>query len=147
MSKNVVEPSKLQMAIWRRIACWISKAIRAQEHARTHAPTITHPHPHKHTHEHARTHARTRKHTEICSADWFRERVSMLRYKYLFLAPLCLKLSKGWLIPHIRPPTACRKIFTIPKLIQTRNGSSALSLQKKRAYVSKRRIFSVTSSL
>jgi hypothetical protein len=51
----MVEPAMLQMAIWRRIACWISKATRAQEHARAHAPTITHPHPHKHTHERTRT--------------------------------------------------------------------------------------------
>ena len=42
MSKNVVEPEKLQ-AIWRmRVACWISKVTRTKAHARARAPTPTH---------------------------------------------------------------------------------------------------------
>jgi hypothetical protein len=44
--KNVVEPEMPQVAIWRRVACWIGKATRAQAHARacapTHARTLTH---------------------------------------------------------------------------------------------------------
>jgi hypothetical protein len=34
LSRNVVEPERLQMRVWRmRIACWISKATRAEVHA------------------------------------------------------------------------------------------------------------------
>jgi hypothetical protein len=43
MSKNVVEPERPQVAIWRmRVECWISKATRAQAHASARAPTLTH---------------------------------------------------------------------------------------------------------
>ena len=42
------------MTIWRRVACWISNATRAQAHARACAPTLkSPPHaapPHTHTH-------------------------------------------------------------------------------------------------
>jgi hypothetical protein len=30
MSQYILEPERPQMTIWRRIACWISKATRAQ---------------------------------------------------------------------------------------------------------------------
>ena len=33
MSKNLVEPERPQMAIWRRVAFWIYKATRAQVRA------------------------------------------------------------------------------------------------------------------
>ena len=59
MSKNMVEPEKPYMTIWRRVACWISKATRVQAHARTSAPTPTH----------ALTQARTQ--TEICNTYCF----------------------------------------------------------------------------
>jgi hypothetical protein len=62
------------MTIWLLVACWISKATRAQAHARTRATT------------HARAHA----HTEICNTysfstakKWFRERATMLRCAYI----------------------------------------------------------------
>jgi ribulose bisphosphate carboxylase small subunit len=42
MSKNVVEPEMPQMAVWQHIACWISKAIRAQALAHAHACAHTH---------------------------------------------------------------------------------------------------------
>ena len=43
MSKNVVEPERPQVAIWRmRVECWISKATRAQVHASARARTHTH---------------------------------------------------------------------------------------------------------
>ena len=49
MSKNVVEPERSQMIIWRMyVACWIIKVTRAKAHARAGAPT----------------HARTRIHTQ-----------------------------------------------------------------------------------
>ena len=38
MSKNVMEPERQQM-IWRRVACWISKAARARTHASARAHT------------------------------------------------------------------------------------------------------------
>ena len=50
MSKNVVEPERPHMTIWRRIACWVSKAKRAR--ARSTTPT------HKRARTHVRTHPR-----------------------------------------------------------------------------------------
>jgi hypothetical protein len=49
MSKNMAEPVGPHMAKWWRVAFWISKAIRAQEHASAIAPTPTHAHTHTHT--------------------------------------------------------------------------------------------------
>ena len=84
MWKNVVEPERPQ-TIWRmRVACLVSKATRAQEHARASAttPTPTHTHSRKHARmrKHAltdnfpaRSHARTHKytHTETCNTYCF----------------------------------------------------------------------------
>ena len=42
MSKNVVDPTRLQVMVRRRVTCWIRKATRAQAGAR--APTSTHTH-------------------------------------------------------------------------------------------------------
>ena len=53
MPKNMVEPERPPMAIWRRVACWIGKASRAQAHARACAPT---PHIQALIRAHARTH-------------------------------------------------------------------------------------------
>ena len=79
MPKNVVEPERTQ-TIWRlSVAYWISKATREQAHVRARTP--------KHTH--ARTqcsHPCAWAHTQICYSylfprqEWFRERVSVLRY-------------------------------------------------------------------
>ena len=58
----MVEPQRAQMAIWWRVACWISKAPRMQAHACTHAHTHAHAlatHPHTPTHTHARAHTGT----------------------------------------------------------------------------------------
>ena len=60
MSKNVVEPERPQMTIWRMsAACCIIKATRAQAraralhlHARTRMLSLTHTHRHTHTHTH-----------------------------------------------------------------------------------------------
>jgi hypothetical protein len=49
MLKNIVEPGMLQMAIWGRVACRISKATRAQGHASARAPTYTDTHTHRNT--------------------------------------------------------------------------------------------------
>ena len=79
MSKNVVEPERPQMTIWRRVACWISKATRAQAQASACAPTPT------------RTHSRTRKHTHTHTQiyailmafprqQWFRECACVTAY-------------------------------------------------------------------
>ena len=53
MSKNVVQPDRTQMATWRLVACWISKATCAQAHASACAPTPT-PLLHTHTHKYVR---------------------------------------------------------------------------------------------
>ena len=66
MSKNVVEPERPQMAIWRHVAWWISRATLAQAHAR--APTITHALVHALTQARARTHTHTFK---ICNTYCF----------------------------------------------------------------------------
>ena len=52
MSKIVVEPERPQMTIWRRVACWIIEATRAQAHGCARAP----PPP---TRARSRTHTRT----------------------------------------------------------------------------------------
>ena len=66
MWKNMVEPERPQVAIWRGVACWISKATRAQ------APTTTHTH--------------TQKYAILIASpqqQWFSERASLLRYTYV----------------------------------------------------------------
>ena len=56
MSKNMAEPKMSQIKIWRRVACLISKAKRAQAHSRAPAPTPTHTRMQAHArHTHART--------------------------------------------------------------------------------------------
>ena len=67
-----------QMAIWRRVACGISKDTRAKAYAPFRAPSPTH----------ARSPSHTYTHTEICNTafqlqQWFRERAFMLRYTYI----------------------------------------------------------------
>jgi hypothetical protein len=42
MSKNMLEPERSQMEIWRRVAWWISKATRAQAHVSDRALIPTH---------------------------------------------------------------------------------------------------------
>jgi hypothetical protein len=58
MSKNAVEPERPQAILWRRFACWISKATLAQAHTSALAPTPTHTKAHAraltHTHIHPR---------------------------------------------------------------------------------------------
>jgi hypothetical protein len=79
ISKNVVVPegplTTSQYGV--RVACWISKPTCTHSQAQANAP--------------GHTHARTRTH--ICNISfprqqWFRERVSMLRYKHI----VCLVL-------------------------------------------------------
>jgi hypothetical protein len=99
MSNIWVEPDWPQMAIYRRIACWVNTATRAQTHASTCAPTPTRTHsstyapslpPHTHTHTE----------TGICNIyyfprqQWFRERVSVLRYTYIS----CLLVSAPFIL-------------------------------------------------
>ena len=56
ISKSNVEPETLHMTIWRRVACWISKATRSQAHSRVR----------EHTHTvYVRTHPRMHTQTEI----------------------------------------------------------------------------------
>lgn len=61
--------------------------------------------------------------------------------------PPRLRLTMGWLIPHTRPPTARRKISTIPKIILKQKESSIHCLQKFERIQNKFCIFPVTSSL
>ena len=42
MSRNLVEPERPKLAIWRRVASWISKATCSQVYASARAPTHTH---------------------------------------------------------------------------------------------------------
>ena len=50
------------MTIWRRVACWISKATRAHANVRAHAPTHARAHALTHVHAHPRSPPHT--HTE-----------------------------------------------------------------------------------
>jgi hypothetical protein len=89
------------LAIWRNVACWISKAMRAQAHARTFAPT------HAWAHAGKRTYPRARAHTHIAfpQQQWLRERTWVLRYTYiaclvcLFLGDFeeCRKTTLGFI--------------------------------------------------
>jgi hypothetical protein len=63
--EKVVEPKGPQMAIWRRVACWISKATRAQAYTSDHAPT------HTHMHRSTNAQARTLTNPEICETLLF----------------------------------------------------------------------------
>ena len=49
MSKNVVEPDRSLMTIWRRVACWMSRATRALAYVRANASTHTDARMHAHT--------------------------------------------------------------------------------------------------
>jgi hypothetical protein len=83
MSKNM-EPERLQMTAQRmRVAFWISKATRSQEHVRTRA--LTHPLTPT-THKHAHTHIHTEKYVIIIAfpqQQLLRERASLLRYTHI----------------------------------------------------------------
>jgi hypothetical protein len=82
MSKKLVQPERPQMTIWRRVACSISKATRAQAHTRALAPT----------------HQPIYTHTTKClifitflRQQWCCERALVLRYTYT----ACLDLDEG----------------------------------------------------
>ena len=66
------------------VACWISKATRAQAHASARAPTPSH---NTHTHNHTRApHTRTLMYVILIAfprQKLFRERSSMLSYTYI----------------------------------------------------------------
>ena len=62
MSKNVVEPERPQMTIWRRVACWISKVTGARAHTHTHTQIYN---------------------TTLPRQQWFLDRNSTLRYAYI----------------------------------------------------------------
>jgi hypothetical protein len=80
MWENVVKPESPKTILRLRVACWISKAIRAQAYI----------------HVRGRTHT----HTEICNAlafpqqKWFRKRVSMLRYTYIVCLVMDISCTK-----------------------------------------------------
>ena len=80
MSKYVPELQKLQMAIWRRVACSISEATHAQAHASGRSPT------HTCSRERPLTHARTQIYvilTDFPRQQWLRGSVSVLRYTHI----------------------------------------------------------------
>ena len=63
MSKNVVEPERLQMTMWRmRIACWIRLHARAHTHTHTQKDVIRNAFPQQ---------------------QWFRKCAPMLRYMHI----------------------------------------------------------------
>ena len=70
------------MSIWRRVACWISKATRAQTKARARAPTHTNISTHALTYIHARTHAEIYNGYCFSTAKCLHERASLLRPTY-----------------------------------------------------------------
>jgi hypothetical protein len=44
ISKNVVEPERLHMTIWLRVACWVLKATHTQAPVQQRRRTHTHAH-------------------------------------------------------------------------------------------------------
>jgi hypothetical protein len=65
LPKNLVEPERLQMTIWRRVLCWIGL------HAGKHTLAPVQPHAHTHTYVLTCTHAHARAHTQTCNAYRF----------------------------------------------------------------------------
>ena len=63
----MVEPERPQVTIWRRIACWVSKATRAKTHVRGSALTST---PNSHALAFAHLRAYTHTHTDICNTPF-----------------------------------------------------------------------------
>ena len=56
MSKNMVEPEKIQIIWHLRVAYCMSERTRWEAHARVRARTLTHPPPSPKTHTHTHTH-------------------------------------------------------------------------------------------
>ena len=101
MSKNMVEPERPQMTIWRRAACRISTATRAETYARARA------HTHTYTHTHTHTHTRAQKYVTLIAfpqQQWFGERTSLLRYTYIFSLVLWYPSNVSYpLLPSVFP--------------------------------------------
>ena len=85
-----MEPEKSQVAIWRRVSCWISNAISAQTHTRARArtPTRTRTHPRAHTHAHIHKCVML---ITLPRQLWFHQRASLLRYMYI----ACLLITEA----------------------------------------------------
>ena len=66
MSKNMVELDRPKMTIWRHVACWISKATRAQAYARVPEPTH---HTSKHAYACARAHRQNMKYVLLLHSN------------------------------------------------------------------------------
>ena len=78
--KNIVEPERSQMAIWRLVAYWIIKATSALARAQAPVPTPMR------THASSRASTHTEKYVVLIAfpwQHWFRESASSLRYKYI----------------------------------------------------------------
>ena len=81
------------MTIWRRVACWVGEATRAQTHASVRAPT----HARAYALIHARVHTHTHRQKSVTliaflRQQWFHERASKLPLLYIcivFVLYLC----------------------------------------------------------
>ena len=65
ISKNVAEPERPQMSMWRCVACWISKRTHAQTYACARSITFIC------THTHEPTQAGAHSRTETCNTSFF----------------------------------------------------------------------------
>ena len=99
MSENMVEPERPQMTIWGRIACLISKATRAQAHARACAPTRTLAHPLTRGQARARTRTHIHIYTpEMCNTQCFSTAKMVSSWCYV----ICTLLLFWWRnLPHV----------------------------------------------
>ena len=96
MSKNVVEPGRLQ-TIWRmRVAYWINKATRAQAHARASAPTPTHTQTHALTRPPTHTHTHTHTHKATCNTYCFSTEQRLRERAYYVICTLSVLLLMVW---------------------------------------------------
>ena len=93
------------MAIWQRVACWVSKATPAQAYS---SSLHTHPRPHQHTRKNAhtptlsfsqrQTHTHTQKYAIFIvfpQQKLFGESASILNYTYI-ACPVnsCIRVSR-----------------------------------------------------
>ena len=119
------------VTIWRiRVACWISKGICTYTHAHAHAPGYPH----------ARTHAHTDQYVILIvfpQQQWFRERASVSRYTYKYIASLVhsahIHSSRRCHTPNLKAPCALRFSYAYPIIKLHICWSEALSLQWRRS--------------
>jgi hypothetical protein len=112
----MVEAERPQMTIQRRVACWVSKAIRAQTHPRSRAPSITHAHTHAFTQREIYNTSSFLRQQQFSESDW------MLNYAYIssFVYPSLKHITCWGSIPSY---VSQRKLIVVYRHSVTANQS------------------------